>query len=83
MSIIADIIAKVVAAFLTWWSGERQRREAAIAREDLGAARAEANGLRAAEDRATEARQIEAEAKTAHSKDNTDDAFLGEFRRNG
>jgi hypothetical protein len=41
MSIVADIVAKVVAALLAYWSGERQRRESNEAREDLGATRAE------------------------------------------
>ena len=42
LSLIPEIVAKVVAALLAWWSGERQRRESATAREELGAARAEA-----------------------------------------
>ena len=41
MSLIADIIAKILAALLAFWSGERWRRENAAAREDLGATRAE------------------------------------------
>ena len=42
MSFLAEIVAKVVAALLAFWAGERQRREGNEAREDLGAARAEA-----------------------------------------
>ena len=81
MSLIADIIAKVVAAFLAFWSGERQRRESNEAREKLGAARAEATGRREAAERVAEARREEAKADAAHAKKSDDDAFDPEFRR--
>ena len=81
MSFVADIIAKVVAALLAWWSGERQRRENAIAREDLGAAKAEAAGRREAAERVVTARREEAKADGAHAKEPDDDAFDQEFRR--
>jgi len=81
VSLIADIIAKLFAALLAFWSGERQRRENAIAREELGAARAEATGRREAAERVAAARREEAKADAAHSRDDTDDAFDPEFRR--
>ena len=81
MTLIADIIAKLFAALLAFWSGERQRRENAIAREDLGAAKAEAAGRREAAERVVTARREEAKADGAHAKEPDDDAFDPEFRR--
>lgn len=81
MSFVADLIAKVVAAFLAFLAGERQRRENAIAREDLGAAKAEAAGRREAAERVVTARREEAKAGGAHAKEPDDDAFDPEFRR--
>ena len=81
MSFLAEIVAKVVAALLAFWSGERQRRENATAREELGAARAEAAGRREAAERVAAARVEEAKADAAHAKKSDDDAFDPEFRR--
>ena len=81
MSFFAEIVAKIVAALLAFWSGERQRRESNEAREELGAARAEAAGRREAAERVAAARREEAKADAAHAQKSDDDAFDPEFRR--
>lgn len=81
MSLIAEIVAKVVAAFLAFWSGERQRRESNEAREELGAAKATAAGQRETAERVAAANRAEIAAANVHSRDATDAAFDGEFER--
>lgn len=81
MAFVADIIAKLFAALLAFWSGERQRRESNEAREELGAARAESAGRRDAAERVAAARREEANADAAHALKSDDEAFDPEFRR--
>ena len=81
LSLIPEIIAKVVAALLAFWAGERQRRENEIAREELGAARAESAGLRANAAREAQAQLERSRVEAQHSRDATDAAFDGEFER--
>lgn len=83
MSLIADIIAKVVAAFLAFVAGERQRRDNDAAREALGAAKASAKGAQEAAERVAQANLTEAGADALHASDKTDDAFDREFERRG
>lgn len=83
MSIIAEIVAKILATLLSWWSSESARRESNKAHEELGAAKAIAKGAQEAAERVELARKTEAEADAIHAKDASDTAFLQEFRRDG
>ena len=83
MSLIADILAKLFAAFLAFWAGERQRRENDAAREALGAAKATAKQAQEAAARVAQANLTEAGADSLHAVDKTDEAFDREFERRG
>lgn len=83
MTFLADLIAKLFAAFLAYWAGERQRRDTAKALEEAGAFKAIAAGQQEAAERIAQARREEAKADAAHVSADDDSAFDTEFRRNG
>lgn len=83
MSLIAEIVSKLFAVFLSWISTERQRKENSAAKEELGAAKAVAKGAQEAADRVSLANKTETTVVSEHLTDSTDTAFDREFERNG
>ena len=81
MNFLADLIAKLFAALLAFWSGERQRRESNQAHEELGASKAVAAGHRTVAKRVEKARIEEAKAEASHVQSDDDSAFDKDFRR--